>query len=164
MAKNLLFSHGPFPKWNKWRPLVNHITYWLSTMSADKHLSHSSSLQSTCISTWSATKQHAIKKTSNLKFSAVLGTMSANNSNFIRPISYKKKKSAPNWIVNPIFMQVCKYSAVRSFHETSHHIVFVPCHKLFHKAEVASDCRKFGPNLPPKLKVCITTKHLYCCP
>jgi len=27
----------------------------------------------------------------NLKFSAVFGTMSANNSNFIRPISYKGK-------------------------------------------------------------------------
>jgi len=37
---------------------------------------------------------------SNLKFSAVLGTMSANNSNFIRPISYKKGDTvASNWSV-----------------------------------------------------------------
>jgi len=37
---------------------------------------------------------------SNLKFSAVLGTMSANNSNFIRPISYKKGDTiASNWTV-----------------------------------------------------------------
>jgi len=32
--------------------------------------------------------------TSNLKFSEVLGTKSANSSNFIRPISYKKKSTS----------------------------------------------------------------------